>query len=119
MDTLLENAERIFEVARSEGARVANAGFSGSGEDFALLIRPDGGLHFIMEAHFSIEAAAIHTGAQAAFRVTHLREGVRVEGRNSSQTCVLEERNPQRQLLPNQPLYRITSPLLTGCSVSS
>jgi len=119
MDTFLENAQRIFDVARSTRATVVNAGFSGSAEDFALLIRPDGGLHFIMEAPFSIEAAAIHTGAQAAFRVTHLREGIRVEGRNSSQTCVLEGRNLQMQLLPNQPLYRITSPLLTGCSVRS
>jgi hypothetical protein len=116
MDTLLENAHRIFEVARSGGSRNSPEDADSGAQDFAVLIRPDGALHFIMESPFSIEAAAIHAGAQSAFRVTHSRQGVRVEGRDAGSTYVLEQRSPQQQLLRDQPLYRITSPLLTSSS---
>lgn len=106
MDTFFENAQRIFDVARS-----------GAGEEdheFALLIRPDGGLHFVMESPFSLEAAAIHGGAASAYRVSCSRDGVRVEGRSGGRDCVLQQQNPARQLLRDQPFYRIASPLLTA-----
>jgi hypothetical protein len=106
MDGFLENAQRIFEVARS--------GADGGNQDFALLIRPDGGLHFVMESPFSIEAAAIHAGARSAWRITRSRDAVRVEGQSAGRNCVLRERNPHMELLRDQPLYRITSPLLTS-----
>jgi hypothetical protein len=111
MDTLLENAQRIFDVARS----------GGDNQDFALLIRPDGALHFVMESPFSTDAAAIHAGSQTAFRITRSRGRVRVEGRTANRDCILEERNswgernPRSELLRDQVLYRITSPLLTSC----
>jgi hypothetical protein len=114
MDSLLENAQRIFDVARSGGS-----GSNDDTQDFALLIRPDGVLHFVMESPFSIEAAAIHAGAQSAYRITRSRAGVRVQGRNASKDCLLEERNTRRELLPDQALYRITSPLLTSCPAIS
>ena|ERR1700733_892618 len=109
MDPLLENAQRIFDVARSGQDR----------QDFALLIRPDGGLHFVMDSPFSIDAAAIDAGAQSAWRITRSRDGVRVEGRTASRDCVIEERSPRRELLRDQALYRITSPLLTSCPAAS
>src|SRR5215472_17272159 len=90
---LLENAQRIFDVARAADAADL--------KDFALLIRPDGSLHFVMEAPFSIEAAAIHAGARSAFRVTRSREGVRVEGHSASRDCIIEERRPVKTLLPD------------------
>jgi hypothetical protein len=112
MDTLLENAQRIFDVARSAADGMTN----GDIQDFALLVRPDGGLHFVMESPFSIEGAAAYAGAQSAYRITRSRDGVRVQGRSAARDCVLEERNPCRELLRDQPLYRmsyrITSPLL-------
>jgi hypothetical protein len=116
MDSLLENAERIFEVAR--------AGDNQANQDFALLIGPDGALHFIMESPFSIEAAAIHAGAQSAYRITRSRDGVRVQGRSADRggvvrDCLLEERNPRRVLLRDQPLYVIAPPLLTSCASTS
>jgi hypothetical protein len=122
MDALLKNAQRIFDVARS-GRGGDRGGGDGNDEvdpqDFALLIRPDGVLHFVMESPFSLEAAAIHAGAQSAYRITRSREGVRVHGRSASQDCVLEQRRPHRDLLRDQPLYRITSPLLTSCEAAS
>jgi hypothetical protein len=108
---LFENARRIFDVASAADDLT-------DPQDFALLIRPDGGLHFVMESPFSIEAAAIHAGARTAFRVTRSRDGVRVEGKSGSRDCVIEERNPFKTLLPDLPLYCITSPLLTAGSAS-
>jgi hypothetical protein len=123
---LFESARRIFDVAVA-GADVAVAGAdmaaSGAGDfgetqDFALLIRPDGGIHFVMESPFSIEAAAVYAGAQCAFRITRSRNGVRVEGRSGSADCVMEMRKPRQMLLPDQPLYCISSPLLTAGSAT-
>lgn len=111
MDAFLENAQRIFDVARS-GA--ANTGWNGEEQDFALLIRPDGGLHFVMESPFSLDAAAIHGGARIAYRVSTSRDSVRVEGKSGGKDCVIEEHNPARQFLRDQPLYRISPALLTA-----
>jgi len=110
MDTLFENAHRIFDIARSAAAA--------GDQDFALLIRPDGGLHFVMESPFSMEAIALHCGARTAYRITRSGDGVRVDGRANGRNCVLEEssgpRSFSREMLRDQPLYRITSPLLTS-----
>jgi hypothetical protein len=126
VDAFLENAQRIFDVARSDDGAEPN--------DFALLIRPDGGLHFVMESASSysdseIESAAIHGEARTAYRVTKTRGGgVRVAGRSGNQQCVLEHHAPlglglgltgspdrtrrfSAELLRDQPLYRISSPL--------
>src|SRR5580692_954971 len=111
MDRFFENAQRIFDVAVSAP--------NSERQDFALLIRPDGGLHFVMESPFSLEAAAIHSGAESAYRITRSRDGVRVHGRSLLADCVIEQRNPRRELISDQPLYRITSPLLTSCTPTS
>ena len=94
-----------------------------AGQDFAVLIRQDGCLHFVVEAPFSIEAAAAWAGAQSAYRVTRSRAGVRVEGHSTAGHCVLQRRsqqvvNPGQMLLCDQPLYLITSPLLATGSAS-
>ena len=110
MDTFLENAHRIFDIAR--------AGADAENQDFALLVREDGGLHFVMESPFSIEAAALHYGSRAAYRVVRSHEGTRVSGQSGGKKCTLEQRNTSRafvkQMLPDQTLYRVTSPLLTS-----
>jgi len=116
MDSFFENAQRIFDIARSD---IARSGVNEENRDFALLIRPDRGLHFVMESPFSIEAAAIHGGAESAYRITYSRNGVRVHGRSAGRDCVLEGRSASRALLRDQPLYRITSPLLTSPLPSS
>ena len=82
MNIFLENAQRIFDVARADsGAESA---------EFALLVLPDGGLHVIMESQVSLEAAAASAGARAAYLVSRSRDGVRVTGRGFGQQCVLE-----------------------------
>ncbi len=110
MDMLFENAHRIFDVARS--------GAGGDNQDFALLIRPDGGLHFVMEAPFSMEAVALDCGARTAYRITRSSDRVRVDGRCGGRNCVLEQSSAHKafskEMLRDQPLYRIASPLLTS-----
>ena len=112
MDTFLDNAQRIFDVARADT--------SAESSDFALLVRADGGLHMIMEPALSLEAA-VDCGAATAYRVTRSREGVRVAGRTLNRNCVLEERGAKNaaagflaEILKDQPLYSISSPLLTS-----
>jgi len=117
MDTFLENAQRILDVARS------GEGGSGeshmSNEDFALLIRPDGGLHFIMGSPVSIDGAASCDEVQTAYHVSRSPQGVRVEGKTFGRSCILEHRHAIRALLRDQVLYSMTGPLLTAGSTAS
>jgi hypothetical protein len=124
VDVFLENAQKIFDVARSDESTEPN--------DFALLIRPDGGLHFVMESPLSRldaqleEAASVHGDPRIAYRVTKSHRGeVRVAGRNGDRECLLTQRasqNPLRpgrfsaELLRDQPLYWISSPLTLSAS---
>jgi hypothetical protein len=110
VNTFLENAQRIFDVARQDSSAECT--------DFALLVRSDGSLHVIMESPLSLEASleavAIEAGARTAYHVSRSPRGVRVTGRDSRQHCVLEQRRVGGELLRDQPLYSITSPLLTS-----
>ena len=110
MNTFLDNAQRIFDVARQDS--------SAENSDFALLVRSDGGLHLIMETPVSLEAAAIYAGARTAYHVSRSPAGVRVTGVDSTQRCLIEDSSIRRrsELLRDQPLYSITSPLLTSAS---
>jgi len=124
VDAFLENAQRIFDVARSDDSAEPN--------DFALLIRPDGGLHFVMESpvgqEMTLESAAVHDGARIAYHVTRTTGGgVRVFGRSGNRECTLQQHAAGRresadrftaELLRDQPLYRISSPL-TLCASSA
>ena len=112
MDVFLENAQRIFDVARSDG--------SAEPSDFALLIRPDGGLHFVMDSpcmsDSTLDATAIHGGARIAYRVTRTQGGgVRVTGQNGHQACTLEQKSNHRwggaEILRDRPVYLMTSPV--------
>ncbi len=102
MEPFLENAQRILEVAR---LGIEGGDERESNEDFALLIRPDGGLHFIMGSPVSIDGAASCDEVRAAYHVSRTPQGVRVEGRTYGKSCVLEHRDARRMLLRDQVLY--------------
>jgi hypothetical protein len=112
VDTFLENAQRIFDVAR------ADSGAENS--EFALLVRPDGSLHIVMESSMNLDAVAAENGARTAYRVCRSRDGVRVSGQNGTSRCELScELSSVRSgmpaksaLLRDQPLYLIASPAL-------
>jgi hypothetical protein len=101
VDTFLLNAQRIFDVARADG--------SGGDSEFALLIRPDGGLQMFMGS------AAPSGGSGVVYNVKRSSRGVRVTGQGGGRRCELEETTrPQflRELLKDQPLYSVSAPLL-------
>jgi hypothetical protein len=87
------------------------------------LIRPDGGLHFVMESPLSLGASAIHAGARIGYRVTKTPGGgVRVTGRDGRQECLLDQRSSSvnsrfgAEWLRDRPLYRISSPLILSAA---
>jgi len=113
VDTFLENAQRIFDVARA----VTQTDSSGESSDFVLLVRPDGSLHVIMESTVNPESAAIAHGARSAYQVSRSRGGVRVSGRSGDNRCELSSglvacQSP-RALLRDQPLYVLATPELS------
>jgi hypothetical protein len=96
--TLFEHTQEILEVAR--------AGNGAETTDFALLVRPDGGLHFVMEAPFTLDAVQAEQGACAGFHVKRSAAGIRVMGRRGGETCTLETRS----LLPAGPALYLVAP---------
>jgi hypothetical protein len=103
VDTFFENAQKIFDVARTDSGAEAS--------DFALLVRPDGSLHVIMESEWNLDAVALETGAQSAYRVSRSRDGVRVLGRSGESRCELTCPGFSRSLLlRDQPLYLMAAP---------
>ena len=101
MDTFLLNAQRIFDVARADG--------SGDDSEFALLIRPDGGVQMFMSG------AEGSGGSGVLYNVKRSSRGVRVTGQDGGRRCELEEVAQPRffcELLRDQPVYSISAPLL-------
>lgn len=110
MDTFFENARRLYDSA---GAA------SGEPADFAVLVRNDGGLHFVMETPLTLDAAWQDAGAKTAYRVTRSQAGLRVEGMEGGRRCLIEDEKPRlrsESFLHDAPRYRITSPLLISDS---
>lgn len=102
MDAFFQNAQEIFDVARADT--------SGECDSFALVVRPDGGLHFIMDGAMSLEGAAAYTAARSAYIVTRSARGVKVEGRNAFGTCKLEEVRKPLAWLHDMPFYQMATP---------
>lgn len=100
-DVFLANAQRIFDVAKSQAGS--------PDEQFALMIRPDGGLHLMMETTLSLEAAAVAVGAESAYLITRTNGEVRVEGRRRGERCLLEKHHAITDMLRDRPAYMITS----------
>ncbi len=99
MLSLLENTRKIFEAARSIG--------EGESGDFALVVKPDGGLHFLMESPCSLQGAASYAGGSSVFRISRVGNELRVEGASGTESCVVENRSARVELLRDQPLYRV------------
>lgn len=115
VNDLLDKTRAVFDVAR--------AATDSDPVEFALAMRDDGGMHFIMETPFSIEGIRSCTAVRSIWRIRRSREGVSVDGRDfTTRVSVQEERAPRvflRELLTNHPRYRITSPALTSSALSA
>jgi hypothetical protein len=107
VDHFLRNAQELFDVASADR--------SGDPTDIALLLRPDGGMHVIMDTPFALDSVAASRGARVAYRVTRTEASVTVVGQKDGRSCILQGASAgsfQRTALRDQPLYSITSPLL-------
>ncbi|MEX2261378.1 MAG: hypothetical protein WD696_05470 [Bryobacteraceae bacterium] len=102
----LKRAEQIFESA---GA----ASHWGQPEaDVTILLTAGGGIHMIAGSDWPLEVLRAENGATSAYRVTRNSGRVRVEGRSSLQSCLLEAEAPSRgirSLLPARPPYYLTA----------
>jgi len=59
-----------------------------------VLIGGDGGIHLCADSDWPLDSLAREHGARTAYRITSREGSVRVEGREGSRRCVLEERTP-------------------------
>jgi hypothetical protein len=104
-ETFLENASRLFEIAR-------NSAQTGAVTDLSILIGHDGAIRVITASDWPLESLEAHHGSRMAFRVRHTQDRrVRLEGRAGSRTCLLEAAKPDgvaRLLLANSISYQVS-----------
>jgi hypothetical protein len=84
------DAQSIFETARQAFRH---------GEpdcDWAFLIGPQGDLHMLEAAGWTLPALLAQYGAQRVYRVTRERGCIRLEGRSASDTCQLQSESAAR-----------------------
>lgn len=105
MGGFTENAARIFEVAES----VFQAGHDPS--DITILIGSTGGIRLIADSDWPLESLQARHGAEMAYRVSHDRDTLRLDGRSGERSCVLA--TAQRKAIAGGLLRRFT-PVVDG-----
>ncbi|HVN04282.1 MAG TPA: hypothetical protein VMT86_07675 [Bryobacteraceae bacterium] len=105
MGAFWADAESIFETARqAERTGLPDA-------DLAILIGPQGGIHMLPAAGWSLAGLLAEHGARTAYRVTREDGAVRLEGRSGPHTCLLRSassREIARELLSGPYAYPAT-----------
>ena len=121
MTSFHDTAWQLFLAAKN--AAQSDAGYS---QDFAVAVRPDGGLHLFMESPFSVEGIAGHLAARSIYKVTTSNGCIRIEGRahGGARCCFEDEKRADRRAPPpaplrDQPLYLVSSPASAGISTAS
>jgi hypothetical protein len=108
----LQDAGEIFDAA-------SHAADDGSGA-LTILIHAQGQIHIVNGSESPIDSLQAQHGCSTAYRVTRGSGQVRVEGRNGSSRCVLEDSKPKRRvetpaavlgLFSDRPLYSIAGAL--------
>ncbi|HUO30816.1 MAG TPA: hypothetical protein VMU80_16445 [Bryobacteraceae bacterium] len=97
------DAESLFETAR----QAEQAGLPDC--DLAILIGPQGGIHMLPAAGWSLTGLLAEHGAQTAYRVTREHGGLRLEGRSGPDTCLLRRASDNdiaRELLGGSQAYQ-------------
>lgn len=64
--------------------------------DMTILISAEGGIHMVADSDWPLDSLQSHHGARMAYRVSQSASVVRVEGRESSKTCLFETTKPER-----------------------
>ena len=95
------NAANILDAAES----AMRAGHITS--DMTILIGAEGGVRLIADSDWPLDSLKAYHSADMAYRVSHQKEAIRLEGRQGSRKCFFESTPLQvvaRQLLPPVPL---------------
>jgi len=85
VDRLLADAQGLLETACAAG---------GQDTDLAILVGAEGSIQIMDAVGIPLAALKLNMGARTAYRVKQGPEGVRVEGRTGSRSCVLEAESP-------------------------
>jgi hypothetical protein len=85
-----QNAQSLLDAA----AAAVSQGEACS--EMTILIGRDGGIHMVADSDWPLDSLALEHGARSAYRVSGSWGGVRVEGREGGQWCVLESESPAR-----------------------
>jgi len=99
----LENAAKLLDAAEC-GLRAGHVP-----SDMTILIGAGGGIHMIASSDWPLDSLQAHHGAAMAYRVSHDRDAVRVEGRSGASKCLIESPKPDQ----------VARLLLGACSPSS
>jgi hypothetical protein len=97
----LDDAQRIFEVARDGGSEPCN---------LTILVHPETGIHMIADSRWPLASLLSHHGATVSYRVSREKGRVRVQGRTARQTCDIDMETPAavaRRLLAGSSYYTI------------
>ncbi len=86
MSRFAQHAQNILDAAESAGS------YSGVTR-MTILLGPNG-IHMIADSDWPLDSLLSHHGAETAYRVTDHRGSVRVEGRESSRSCIFESVSP-------------------------
>ncbi len=62
--------------------------------DWAILIGPDGGIHVLEAAGWTLSGLLAQHGARTVYRVTRQCGSVRLEGRSGADACLLRSESP-------------------------
>ncbi|HLK67617.1 MAG TPA: hypothetical protein VKU19_29475 [Bryobacteraceae bacterium] len=89
MSPFLQHADEIFSTAQEAGP---DAG------ELSILVGRDGIIHMVAGTEWALEPLRLHYGAKAAYHISRGPQGIRLEARSASETCVLQSQSPGRRL---------------------
>jgi hypothetical protein len=90
VSSFLNNAERIFEVARQ----------SSEPEDLTIRVNPEGGIHVIAGPDYSYSS-------DTTYRVRRGQGVVEVQGRSGGQICLLRTAKAAGSWMMDRPVYML------------
>ena len=82
MGRIWDNTRRIFETASTADAT--------AGERMVIAVTVDGGIRIVCDSDWAPQSIVREYGANESYVVSRRRGLVRVEGRGSGQTCILQ-----------------------------
>lgn len=104
MARIWDNTRRIFETATTGG--------TAADDRLVITLSQEGGMRIFCDSDWAPESLAREYGACESYVVTRCRGSVRVEGRGSGETCVVQSEPPAavaRRLLSNQTRYLLSA----------